>query len=272
MTRMKGIDVSHWQGLIDWDTLKKSTDISFAIIRVGVGTKKDKYFNSNVAKALAANIYCGVYVYSKATSPEEATEEADFVIKSIKSYNIRFPVYYGIEDSRQLRLTNEERTALITSFCDRISAAHYIPGVYANTNWFNTKFNLNLLKKYEKWIAHLGVTAPSYDGAYGMWQYSSTGKVDGIEGDVDLDYCYINYLAYPQNFKIGTKLILNNVPLYTSSIRKEPSSTINGTYYIYDGIAMNNRFRITELKKNINTLPISEKVTGYVKLSDLFIK
>lgn len=216
-----------------------------------------------------AGLCCGVYLYSLASTPEEAITEAEFVIKSIRNYDITFPIYYDIEDSKQLKLTNKERTNLVKAFCDRINAANYIPGVYSSASWFGSKFNLNQLKKYEKWVAHWEVSVPKYDGAYGMWQYSSSGKVAGIEGLVDLNYCYINYLTYPQNLKPGKKLVLNNTPLYSSSIRKDPTSFINGTYYIYDGIAMNNRFRITNLKKNVSALPISSKMIGYVALNDI---
>ena len=269
MTLYQGIDVSHWQGVIDWDIIKKSTEISFAIIRVGAGTQKDKYFDTNITNALATGIHCGVYVYSLATTPKEALQEAEFVLKSIKAYDIKYPIYFDIEDSKQMKLTNEERTSLIKTFCDKMNAANYISGIYANSNWYTTKFNLNQLKKYEKWVAHWEVSSPGYDGAYGMWQYSSTGKVTGITGNVDLNYCYVDYLKYPQNFKAGTKVTLNNTPIYTSSINKKPSSYLNGTYYIYDGIVMNNRFRITNLKKNVNSLPISSKVSGYVILKDI---
>lgn len=269
MTLLQGIDVSRWQGTIDWTHLKKTTEISFAIIRVGAGTSRDKYYSSNMTKALTAGLHCGVYVYSMATTPEEAVKEAEFALKAIKSYRVDYPVYYDIEDARQAKLTPKERTALCQAFCNRILAAGYIPGIYASASWFSTKLELNQLKKFEKWVAHCGVTAPNYDGAYGMWQYSSTGKVNGINGNVNLNYCYVDYLSYPQNFKAGMKLTLKNTPLYSSSIRKEPASYITGTYYIYDGIAMNNRFRITNLKKNVKALPTNQKVTGYVALKDL---
>lgn len=248
------------------------TSISFAIIRVGAGTTKDKYFASNVSKAIAAGLHCGVYLYSLATTPEEAIKEAEFVLKAIHNFKIQYPIYYDIEDPKQLKLSTKERTDLVKAFCDKIDSANYISGVYASAGWFKDKLNLNQLKKYEKWVAHWGVSAPNYDGAYGMWQYSSTGKIKGIEGVVDLNYCYIDYLSYAQNFKVGTKLELSNTPLYSSSIRKTPASLINGTYYIYDGIAMNNRFRITTLKKNVNALPIGSKVTGYVELKDIVAK
>lgn len=269
MTLLQGIDVSKWQGSIDWATLKETTDISFAIIRVGAGTSKDKYFSSNMNNASAVGIHCGVYVYSMATTPEGAQKEAEFVLKAIRNLDVKYPIYYGIEDSRHLKLSTKERTELIQAFCDKINAANYIPGIYASASWYNTKFNLNQLKKYEKWVAHWGVSSPNYDGAYGMWQYSSTGKVNGIQGNIDLNYCYVDYLSYPQNFKAGTKITLNNTPIYSSSIRKEPSSYLNGTYYIYDGIIMNNRFRITNMKKNVKASPISQKVIGYVRLKDL---
>ena len=272
MTRTNGIDVSRWQGTIDWMELKKSTDLSFAIIRVGAGNKKDSMFKTNITQALAQKIPCGVYLYSHATTKEQAVKEAEFVIKAVKQYTIQYPIYYDIEDDRQLKLTTPQRTQLCKAFCDKILEANYIPGIYANSNWFNTKLDLSQLKKYEKWVAHWGTTEPDYDGAYGMWQYSSTGKVKGIDTAVDLNYCYIDYTKYSQNFKIGQKIILENTPVYTSSVKKTPSSYMNGTYYIYDGILLNNRFRITNLKKNVNATPISSKVTGYVKLDDILDK
>lgn len=269
MTLCKGIDVSHWQGVIDWNAIKQTNEISFAIIRVGAGTQKDKYFTTNISNALAAGIHCGVYLYSLATTTKEVLEEAEFVLKAIKAYDIKYPVYFDMEDSKQMKLTNEERTSFIKTFCDKISAANYISGIYAKSNWYTTKFNLNQLKKYEKWVAHWEVSSPDYDGVYTMWQYSSNGKIDGITGNVDLNYCYVDYLKYPQNFKPGTKLTLNNTPIFTSSINKKPSSYLYGTYYIYDGILMNNRFRITNLKKHVKNLPISSNVTGYVMLKDI---
>lgn len=269
MTLYKGIDVSRWQGNIDWTTVKETTDIHFAIIRASAGISRDKFFTTNVTNALACGIHCGVYVYSMATTIEEAQKEAEFILKAIKPYEIKYPVYYDIEDSRQMKLSNKERTALVQAFCDKINAANYIAGVYANFHWFNTKFDMNKLKKYEKWVAQWEVATPGYDGAYTMWQYSSTGKITGIRGNVNLNNCYVDYLTYPQNFKAGTKLTLKNTPLYSSSIRKQPAAYLTGTYYIYDGIAMNNRFRITNLKKNVKALPISAKVTGYVQLKDL---
>lgn len=269
MTLYHGIDVSLWQGDIDWNRIKQNTDIEFAIVRVSAGTKKDKNFSTNMNRAAAAGIHLGVYIYSLATSIDEAIKEADFVINTIKPYTIQYPVYYDIEDTIQSKLTNDERTSLIQAFCNRIQSANYISGVYSSSSWFQYKFNLNQLKKYEKWVAHWGVATPSYDGAYGMWQYSSTGKIEGISGNVDLNYCYLDYKNYPQNYIAGTQITLKDTPVYTSSIDQTSTKKLTGTYYLYDGILMNNRFRITNAKKSVNALPIGQHVTGYVLRTDI---
>ena len=172
MAKTKGIDVSKWQGEIDWKKVKYS-GIIFAIIRAAAGQKKDKKFISNIKNATKAGILCGVYLYSYATTIAEAKAEAEFLLNIIKPYKITYPVYYDIEDTVQARLTNAQRTDLICAFCNTIQKNNYIAGIYASTSWFKNKFNLNRLKKYEKWIAQWYTTSPSYDGAYGMWQYSS---------------------------------------------------------------------------------------------------
>ena len=84
-----------------------------------------------------------------------------------------------------------------------------------------------------------------------------------------MDYCYVNFNEYGQNYKAGKKIILDKTPVYTSSIRKEPTSYLTGTYYIYDGILYNNRVRITNIKKNVKMTPASKNVTGYVKIQDI---
>ena len=174
----KGIDVSHWQGTIDWNKVAKSGDVDFSIIRVGGGTKKDPMFKKNIEGALEQGMHTGVYLYSYAKTEAEAKKEAEFVIKNVKSYMINYPIYYDIEDKAQANLSTTECTNLVKAFCDEILSANYIAGMYANTSWFNTKFQLDQLKKYEKWIAHWGISSPSYAGAYSLWQYSNKGKVN----------------------------------------------------------------------------------------------
>lgn len=269
MTRKNGIDVSHWQGLIDWELVSKD-NIEFCIIRVGAGTKRDTKFSFNIKNALSAGLNCGIYIYSKATSTLQAQAEADFVLRSIKPYNITYPVYYDIEDDCHLKLTKKERTSIIKAFCDKIADSHYIPGVYASASWFRTMFDLNGLKKYEKWVASWNSNSPNYDGAYGMWQYSNLGTIQGIQTAVDLNYCYKEYETYPQNLKKGRSVVLTKVPLYSSATTKHVSSYVNGTYYIYDGILRNNRLRITNRKDRVGKLPLSTNVTGYVNYRNLF--
>lgn len=279
MSEYKGIDVSKYQGDINWAQVKES-GIEFAIIRVGYSTTIDPYFIKNIEGALAQGIKCGCYLYSYATTVAEAKKEANFVIKTIKPYDIVYPVAYDIEDSSQSSLTKTELSDLIVTFNDIIIAGGYTPAVYSSLSWFNTKFDLNRLTKYDKWIAAWNKTAPTFEGGYSIWQNSNSGVVAGISGNVDTNISYKNYGVETSSNKssattpstkytAGTKVNLVNVPLYTSATTTTKSNILNGTYWIYNGKPINNRLSITNSVDKVNKNPISSNVTGYVNISEL---
>ena len=195
----KGIDVSKFQGKIDW---KKVADdgVEFAIIRVGLrgyGSGKlveDEYFEDNIKGALSAGLKVGVYIYSQALDETELLEEANFVLEKIAPYKIECPVVYDVEkvanaDGRMNNLTVEERTQLTKLFCDTIQAAGYKPMIYHNMEMGVLMVNLEELADYDKWFAYYKDDF-YYPYEYKMWQYSEKGHVDGVDGEVDLNISF----------------------------------------------------------------------------------
>jgi GH25 family lysozyme M1 (1,4-beta-N-acetylmuramidase) len=191
----RGIDVSAWQGEIEWETVK-SAGVDFAIIRAGYGQytdQKDKFFDVNMAGAKAAGLGVGVYWYCYADTPERAVREAEACYEIIKDYKLDYPVYYDIEDSSISRLSEDELSEIADAFCSTMESKGYYTGITSYTNFLNMKFSPEVFRKYDIWVAHYGVNKPGYGGNYGIWQYTSTGRVNGIVGAVDMDYCYKDY-------------------------------------------------------------------------------
>ena len=197
---MKGIDVSQWQGAIDWAKVK-SSGVEFAIIRAGFRgyaaagkLAEDPRFRENIQGAAAVGIPVGVYFFSQATTPEEGREEARYCLELVRPYKLDFPVFIDSEyanaqqTGRADGLTKEARTAAVAAFCDDVEAAGYYVGIYASDGWFAQQ--LGDVSRYDRWIA-------KWDGkptaAHGIWQYSNTGRVNGIATDVDLDEAYKDY-------------------------------------------------------------------------------
>lgn len=188
----KGIDVSYHQGTIDWSKVK-SAGIEFAILRIGYGmydNQKDKQFENNYKNARANGIPVGVYHYSYATSVEEAKKEANLVVKWLNGRDLEYPVYFDIEDNSMAGLGKSTLNAMCRAFCEIIENAGYWAGIYSNKNWAtNTISGAELGKDYTYWIAQYNDKC-TYNGPYAIWQYSSSGKVNGISGNVDMNYQY----------------------------------------------------------------------------------
>ena len=194
----KGIDVSQWQGEIDWDAVK-SGGIDFAIIRTGFGRNEpnqiDPYFKKNLYNAKKAGIKIGVYHYSYAESPEDAAEEAKFCLAILDGAKLDLPIYFDIEDDSISDKHNRDiRTQMCISFCKEIEKSGYWAGIYANKNWFDNYLDYDLLKsKYTIWLAHYGIDSPSLE--CDVWQYRSDGTIPGITGNVDMDYMYRDLIS-----------------------------------------------------------------------------
>lgn len=189
----KGIDVSVYQGNIDWKKVKAS-GIEFAIIRIGFGSSDvDKCFKKNIEGAKAAGLKVGVYLYSYAQNTAQAQAEARFVLEQLKGYKLDYPVCYDVEDRKwQGHLSSEELTQIAKTFLQTVKSAGYKVSLYSFVSWLNTKFDMNQLKEFDVWAAQWSNKC-TYKRDYGMWQYSETGVVPGIKGSVDLDYSYMDY-------------------------------------------------------------------------------
>jgi GH25 family lysozyme M1 (1,4-beta-N-acetylmuramidase) len=194
-----GIDVSHHQKKINWKRVA-ADGIDFAMIRVGYrgaeqGTlQEDTSFRDNITSAAAVGVSVGAYFFSQATSEAEAVQEADYVIDALSSAAVTMPVAFDIEEvegtaSRTDSLTPEQVTTFARAFCDRIAEAGYTPMIYANTKWFIARMNLENLSGYGKWLAQY-FEYPAYPYEFAIWQYTNTGKVNGIKGDVDMNLAF----------------------------------------------------------------------------------
>lgn len=211
----KGIDVSRWQGSIDWKKVK-AAGVEFAMIRLGSGDYNrngafalDTYFRGNLEQAAAAGLDVGVYFYSYARSVAEARKEGEFVRDVLANYPkmLTYPVAYDVEDSSQGSLGKVVLSGMVAAFAEVLESAGYYVSLYSFSNWLKTKFDAATLSRFDVWLAEWSA-APTYSGPYGMWQYAvlgtqgtkgkdytQSGKVDGIGANVDVNYAYKNYPA-----------------------------------------------------------------------------
>lgn len=202
ITSILGIDVSSYQGDIDWETVAAS-GVKFAFIRCGFRgygsgeLVRDEYFDRNVQGAQAAGIDVGVYFYSQATTIQEAVDEADLTLDLIGDYQITYPVVYDWEivstdSARTDGITVDTLTNCTIAFCEEIKNAGFTPMVYQNKRTSLLKLDLPALKDYDFWLAEYNDQATYYYD-YRIWQYCSDGHVPGIEGDVDMNICFKPY-------------------------------------------------------------------------------
>ncbi len=196
----KGIDVSKFQGSIDWKKVADS-GVEFAFIRVGArgytkgAITEDDNFKANMEGAQKNGVKIGVYFFTAAVSDDEIKEEAQYVLNAIEPYKVDYPVVLDIEKvsssagARTDSVTPAERTELCRTFCDDISKAGYSPMIYGNLKTFIRLLDISQLQDYEKWFASYD-TPMYYPYDYSIWQYSDSGTVDGIKGKVDLNLSF----------------------------------------------------------------------------------
>ena len=202
-TIAKGIDVSKWQGSIDWNAVKAS-GVEYAIIRVGYrgygsgALVEDPYFRQNIQGAAAAGLKVGVYVFSQAITTAEAVEEASMAINAVKGYNLHYPIYFDTEaattngSGRADGLGSGQRTDIANAFCQTVRNSGYKAGIYASKSWFMYNLNYGALSHYDIWLAHY-TSATDFAYRYDMWQYTGTGSCPGVSGAVDLNWAYKIY-------------------------------------------------------------------------------
>ena len=191
MAIYNGIDVSYAQGVIDWEKVKKS-DVQFAIIRAGYGrlaSQKDSQFERNYSECKKHGIPCGVYWYTYAETSAEALQEAEACLQVIKGKQFEYPIAFDIEEKDSLYRASE----LCKAFCNKIEENGYYSAIYSFKSALENNINEEIRKRYDVFLSHVDVIKSSYKGDYGIWQYSWTGRINGILGDVDLDYAYKDY-------------------------------------------------------------------------------
>lgn len=199
---LKGIDVSEFNGAIDWAAVKASGKVDFAIIRSGLGwtdgdlaLRRDKQFEANIKGCEANGIPYGIYHYSYCLRPENARKEAQYVVRLIQAAGAKplYPIWLDLEAEAQIPLGKSALTGLALDWMDELERAGYYTGIYSYRSFLENYLDMDKLSEYDVWLAEVDVAAPKYRGEYGMWQYSWKGDVPGINGDVDLDYAYKDY-------------------------------------------------------------------------------
>ena len=226
VTSIAGVDVSEYQGDIDWEKVK-AAGIDFAIVRVGFRTygggeiQFDTKYEKNIEGAINAGIKVGAYFFSQAVSAEEAVEEADAIIDALEPYDISYPVVfdwemiYG-EDARTDTVGVETLADCCIAFCERVRSAGYSPMIYSNKNTSLMKLDLPRIKDYDFWLAEYN-TKPTYYYDFDIWQYASDGYVPGISGEVDMN------ISFKDFSKSGTEK--SDVPAETSSTTASATAT-----------------------------------------------
>lgn len=196
----RGIDVSKYQGNIDWGAVAAS-GINFAIIRVGYrgsasgALVQDPYFKKNISGATKAGIKVGLYFFTQAVNEAEAVEEASMAMSLASGYKVTYPIFIDTESASNGRangLSKSARTAVAKAFCQTVRNGGYKAGVYASKSWYANQLNASALNGYCIWVAQYNSSC-TYSGKYDMWQYSSKGSVSGIKGNVDMNISYTGY-------------------------------------------------------------------------------
>lgn len=199
-----GVDISRYQKEVDFERLK-ADGIDFVMIRLGARGYKsgelqmDEYFAENIKNASEAGLDIGIYFYSQAVTSQEAVEEAALVLDNIKEYTIKYPIAFDMEfvdndNARVETLTNEERTAVAAAFLNHIKAAGYTPMLYGTPEWLLKRIDVSKFTESCIWLAQ-EADLPTYPYRYEMWQYTTKGQVDGIDGFADLNISFVDYSA-----------------------------------------------------------------------------
>lgn len=225
----KGIDVSKHNGAVNWGQVAAS-GIKFTFIKVGsTNSGIDPQFAANITGAQAAGLKTGVYIYSYATTPEQAVNEANLVLQWIAPYTVNYPVVFDIEDKCQKGLSNQQLIDIINAFCTTIDAAGYYPMVYTNKNMFTQRMDN---AGWDRWVAQYADSCETNNNVC-FWQYSSKGSVGGVGGNVDMNYQYKDYssLIIPEGFLAHN----GNVRFYQNWRMQKGWISYNDTRYFLDG-------------------------------------
>ena len=308
----KGIDVSGSQKRIAWSKTAKVVD--FAILKAG-GSNAGFYtadrFEENYAAATKYGVPLGAYYFvgPDFKSAADGKADAERFLKIVKGKSFSYPLFLDVDTGKEAPLPKNRvgNTEAAIAFCETIENAGYYVGIYSSSEaGFIERLDDSKLTAYDHWVADYRYKdKPGYDGEYGMWQYTESGRVDGITGNVDMDIAYKDYPtiikeaglngfkkaetpatsekpvqttpapapakptpapAKPAAKKAGDLVVLRRVPLYASATATEQAGTVSGYYYLYDGEEVNGRYRVTIYRDYCGRTPIGAYVTGWVSL------
>jgi GH25 family lysozyme M1 (1,4-beta-N-acetylmuramidase) len=267
----KGIDVSSYQGNIDWTKVKPYID--FAIIRCGWGNdfknQDDVYYEKNANRCKELNIPFGVYLYSYATNLDEARSEVEHTLRLIKDKKLEYPVFLDVEDKRQMALPKERLVEIVKYYCEQIEKNGYYVGIYSDLNRFKSNLDSKELERFDKWVAEYNDKL-TYDKEVGMWQNTSYEELAGIYSRVDGDIALINYPKIIRDaglnhldtnklkYNIGDKVYVSG-KIYNDSDAQTVLKEVCNQEFTIEGID----------KDKIAPYKISE---GYVKEESVFLK
>lgn len=193
---MKGIDVSGWQGEIDFNKVK-SSGVEFVIVKAGYGTSMVDTFERNYAEAKKAGLHVGAYWYSYAMSTADALAEAKACVKAVKGKQFDFPVYFDLEEQSQFQKGKEFCDSLVNTFCPELERNGFFTGLYMSRWFLENYISESVRKRFAIWVAEYS-SVNRYKGTYGIWQYG-VGRVPGISGDCDMNIGYIDYPTIIKN-------------------------------------------------------------------------
>ena len=191
---MNGIDLSQHNIVTNWNEVAKNID--FVILRAGYGkelSQIDKKFEEYYAECKKRNVPVGCYWYSYAKTKAEAEKEAEVFLKTIEGKQFEFPVYYDVEEYNIFKLGKKAVSEIITAFCEKVEKSGYFTGFYSNPNFLHNVINDVVKSKFTLWLAYWNVNKPYCN--YGIWQKSAKGKISGINGYVDIDFCTTDFTA-----------------------------------------------------------------------------
>lgn len=255
---MKGIDISTWNDKINYDTLSKNVD--FAILRASYGRGYTDARYVQHYNGLKGKVKLGAYHFFYARNIEEAKLEAQWFLQVLAGESFEMPVYIDVEYSDyQGNIDKKTLTDMVIAFLEIIEKAGYYAGVYANLDYFRNKLDDSRLQKYAHWIAQYNNEC-TYNGSYGMWQYTSNGSVPGITGRVDMNYCYEDYPAAIKKNGLNNINNSNNTP----TVPQNPIS--NGyRYNVGDTVSYSKIFVSSTSTEALNPSISTGKITRIVK-------
>lgn len=267
----KGIDVSSYQGKIDWTKVKPYVD--FAILRCGYGNnlvnQDDVYYERNASMCEQLRIPFGVYLYSYATNIDDARSEVEHTLRLVKNKKLEYPIFLDVEDKSQMALPKEELIDIVKYYCEEIQKAGYYVGIYSSLNRFRSNLDSRELDAFDKWVAEWNEKF-TYQGEAGMWQNTSYEELAGIRGRVDGDIAFkdypkiirenhLNHLEDDElKYKRGDKVFVSG-PIYEMADAKKVKGSVCNQEFVIECVVEDAEapYKIRE---------------GYVKEDSIFTK